>query len=912
MLGGQRISRRVPQGGGVKPMSHRSASLPPQDDPAGQRTARSDGRCTPGAPPAQGLYDPRFEHDACGLTFIVDLKGRRSRSIVARGITGLCNLQHRGALGAEHNSGDGAGILLQMPDRFLRAVVDFELPREGQYAAGIAFLPRDRAVADRVAREAERIAAQHGLRVLGWRDVPHDDIGIGASARATEPSFRMLFVAREGAEGLALDRYAYVARRAMEHGLGAVSASGGIYFPSLSSRTLIYKGMLTTPQLAWFFPDLHDERMESALVLLHSRFSTNTFPTWPLAHPFRFVAHNGEINTVQGNRNWMRSREAVMASPVIPGDLSTLFPICTPGGSDSATFDEVLELLHMGGYSLPHAMLMMIPEAWEHNAAMPPEVKAFYRYHASLMEPWDGPASMAFTDGTIIGAVLDRNGLRPSRYWITDDDLVVLASEVGVLDIPPERIVHKGRLRPGRMLLVDTAQGRIVDDAEIKRALAAEKPYQAWLDEHLVDLSTLRQKPHTVRAHSTVLQRQQVFGYTSEELRLILEPMARTGAEPIGSMGTDTPLAVLSSRPRLLFDYFAQMFAQVTNPPLDAIREELVTSMGSTVGPEENLLAPTPRACRQIHVPHPTLDNDALATLESIHEQLPDFKAVTVSCLYPVREGGAGLEAALDDICRQVSDAIAGGANIIILSDRHSTATLAPIPSLLFTGAVHHHLLREKTRTQIGLVVVAGDAREVHHMCLLIGYGVGAINPYLAFETIEDLIAEGMTTITDARAAIANYIKACDKGVLKVMSKMGISTVSSYTGAQIFEAVGLSRDVVDRYFTGTVSRIGGLGLDEIAQEVSLRHAEAYPDRPSARAYRALPDGGEYQWRREGEHHLFNPETVFKLQHATRTGRYDIFKEYTRLVDDQAAHLTTLRSLLRFKARGRRHACADPR
>ena len=894
-------------------MHHRqSPTRSSQDDPTDQRAARSDGRSmsAPAAaagsmalPAAQGLYDPRFEHDACGLTFLVDLAGRRSRDIVARGITGLCNLEHRGAKGADANSGDGAGLLLQVPDRFLRAVAGFDLPPAGQYAVGIAFLPRARDIADRVARAAEAIVAREGLRLLGWRDVPTDDTGVGASARATQPSFRMLFVTRDGLEGLALDRYAYVARRAMEHELGRVDAGGGIYFPSLSSRTLVYKGMLTTPQLASFFPDLHDERMESALVLLHSRFSTNTFPTWPLAHPFRFVAHNGEINTVQGNRNWMRSREALLSSPHLPGDITSLFPICTPGNSDSATFDEVLELLHLGGYSLPHAMLMMIPEAWEHHDAMPDDVRAFYRYHASLMEPWDGPASMAFTDGTVIGAVLDRNGLRPSRYWVTDEGLVVLASEVGVLDIAPERIVHKGRLRPGRMLLVDTAQGRIVDDAEIKRALAAEKPYQAWLDEHLVDLGSLTRKRHTTRAHSTVLQRQQVFGYTSEELRLIIEPMARTGAEPIGSMGTDTPLAVLSLRPRLLFDYFAQLFAQVTNPPLDAIREELVTSMGSTVGPEENLLAPTPRACRQIHLPHPTLDNDALATLEGIHEQLPDFRAVTIPCVYPVKEGGPALRAALDDVCRQVSVAIAGGANVIILSDRPSTATLAPIPSLLFTGAVHHHLLREKTRTQIGLVVVAGDAREVHHMCLLLGYGVAAINPYLAFETIEDMIAEGMTTMTDTGAAIANYIKACDKGVLKVMSKMGISTVSSYTGAQIFEAVGLSRKVVDAYFTGTVSRIGGIGLDEIAEDVARRHADAYPARPTSRAHRALADGGEYQWRREGEHHLFNPETVYTLQHATRTKRYDLFKAYTRAVDDQAAHPTTLRSLLRIKVAG---------
>jgi glutamate synthase (NADPH/NADH) large chain len=853
-----------------------------------------------GLPAAEGMYDPALEHDACGVNFIVHMKGVRSHEIVAHGIGALCNLQHRGALGSEVNTGDGSGLLIQMPDAFLREVVEFGLPREGQYAAGIAFLPGDPQRARDVALKIEKLAESEDLRVLGWRDVPTDDSMIGETAKAVEPSFRMLFLAGDGLAGESLDRRAYIVRKRVEHELGPLGAEGGAYFPSLSSRTMVYKGMLTTPQLSQFFPELTDERVESALALVHSRFSTNTFPSWPLAHPFRFVAHNGEINTVQGNRNWMRAREALLDSPLLPGDLERIFPICTPGASDSATFDEALELLHMGGYPLPHAVLMMIPEAWENHEAMSADKKAFYKYHASLMEPWDGPASIAFTDGTVMGAVLDRNGLRPSRFWVTDDDLVIMASEVGVLDVPAHKIVQKGRLQPGRMFLVDTSRGRIVGDDEIKAELAAAKPYRSWLADRLVELERLPKKQHQIVSHRSVVQRQQVFGYTTEELKILIEPMARVGIEPIGSMGTDTPVAVLSSRSRLLFDYFTQLFAQVTNPPLDAIREELVTALGKTIGPEGNLLDPDPSSCRQIHIPRPILNNDEFATLAGIDEQLPDFRAATIACLFPVAEGGDGLRRALADICRQTSAAIDDGANIIILSDRHSTEDLAPIPSLLFTAAVHHHLIRERTRTQVGLIVETGEAREVHHMCLLLGYGAGAINPYLAFETIEDLIAEDLTDMSDPVKAIANYIKACGKGVLKVMSKMGISTVASYTGAQIFEAIGLAQDLVDEHFTGTVSRLGGVGLDQLAEEVRLRHVHAYPDRPSERAHRTLAVGGEYQWRREGEYHLFNPETVYRLQHSTRTGRYDIFKQYSRMVDEQSSELATLRGLFRFK------------
>ncbi|MBK9178510.1 MAG: glutamate synthase large subunit [Acidimicrobiales bacterium] len=866
-------------------------------------------------PVPQGLYDPRFEHDACGVSFVVDLQGRRSHRLVELGIGALRNLEHRGAAGCEVNTGDGAGILIQVPDAFYRAVVPFELPPAGAYATGLVFLPVDVGQAGETCRQIEAIVADEGLRTLGWRDVPFDDSMIGSTAKAVEPRFRQVFVAGPPdapLAGLDLERRAFVVRKRVEHGVvvGAPGgeqptvANGGLppYFPSLSGRTIVYKGMLTTPQLRTFFPDLADDRTESALALVHSRFSTNTFPSWPLAHPYRFVAHNGEINTLQGNRNWMRAREALLATDLIPGDLERVFPIITPGASDSASFDECLELLHLGGRSLPHAVLMMIPEAWENHGSMPAEKKAFYQFHASLMEPWDGPASIAFTDGTVIGAVLDRNGLRPSRYWVTADDLVIMASEVGVVDVPPDRVVKKGRLQPGKMFLVDTEQGRIVDDEEIKAGLAAEHPYGEWLRRGLVRLDDLPEREHKIWGHESVMRRLQTFGYTHEELKIIVGPMAKNGYEPIGSMGNDTPIAVLSNRSRLLFDYFAQLFAQVTNPPLDAIREELVTSLFTTIGPEGNLLQPTPQSCRQISLHHPIIDNDELERLIDANDdgEYPEFQSVTLRGLYPVAGGGEALRAALEDLCRQASAAIADGASVIVLSDRDSDEELAPIPSLLFTGAIHHHLIREKTRTRVGLVVEAGDAREVHHMCLLLGYGAGAINPYLAFEAIEDLVLEGLLVDIDAEKAVRNYIKAANKGVLKVMSKMGISTVASYTGAQVFEAIGLGSEVVDRYFTGTVSRLGGVGLDVLAAEVARRHATAYPPRPTERAHRTLELGGEYQWRREGEYHLFNPETVFKLQHATRAKRYEVFKEYTSLVDQQAAHLATLRGLFRLR------------
>jgi glutamate synthase (NADPH/NADH) large chain len=838
------------------------------------------------------LYDGQHEHDACGVAFVADIHGRRSHSIVADALCALHNLDHRGASGAEINTGDGAGILVQVPDDFLREVVDVDLPPQGAYAVGLVFLPNDIDAATKATDAIERIVAEEDLRVLGWREVPVDPSSLGATALSVMPQFRQLFVAATHGEiGMALERRAFCARKRIEREVG-------IYLPSLSCRTTVYKGMLTTDQLPAFFPDLTDERFASAIALVHSRFSTNTFPSWPLAHPYRYVAHNGEINTVMGNRNWMRAREALLDSDVIPGDLRRVLPVITPGASDSASFDEVLELLHLGGRSLPHAVLMMIPEAYENNAEMDPARRAFYEFHSCVMEPWDGPACVAFTDGAVVGAVLDRNGLRPSRYWVTDEGRVVLASEVGVLDIAPERIIRKGRLQPGRMFLVDTVAGRIVDDDELKAELAADNPYQDWLHAGMLNLRALPDREHVVYPHESVVRRQQAFGYTEEELRILVAPMARAGAEAIGSMGTDTPVAMLSDRPRLLFDYFTQLFAQVTNPPLDAIREELVTSLATTIGPERNLLDPTPASCRQIIMPFPVLDNDELAKIIHINDDgdLPGFAARVVKGLYPVQAGGAGLHDAIERIRREVSEAIAGGVRLIVLSDRDSDAELAPIPSLLLTSAVHHHLIRERTRTQVGLIVESGDVREVHHVALLIGYGAAAVNPYLAMESVEDLVRHGLVD-GEPHEAVHRYIKALGKGVLKVMSKMGVSTVASYTGAQIFEALGLAQELVDDYFTGTTSRLGGVGLDVIADEVAIRHRHAYPRVPHK--HRTLWVGGEYQWRREGEVHLFNPQTVFKLQHATRSGRYDVFKEYTTAVDEQASRLMTLRGLFRF-------------
>ncbi|WP_084103934.1 glutamate synthase large subunit [Demequina sp. NBRC 110056] len=842
--------------------------------------------------PQTGLYNPAYEHDACGVAFVATLRGTPGRDIVDNGLTALKNLEHRGAVGAETETGDGAGILTQVPDKFLRSVVDFELPEAGTYAVGIAFLtPGSEAEEVRAFEEA---AAAESAWVLGWRDVPVNPEPLGPSARAAMPVFRQVFVVADNLSGIELDRRIYRVRKRAEK-------AGGPFFASLSSRTLTYKGMLTTYQLEQVFPDVTHELFESELALVHSRFSTNTFPSWPLAQPLRGIAHNGEINTVQGNRNWIIAREGTMSSELL-GDMSDLMPICTPSASDTASFDEVLELMHLAGRSLPHAVLMMMPEAWQNNDEMDPARRAFYEYHSTLMEAWDGPAALHFTDGTLIGATLDRNGLRPGRFWLTDDGLVIAGSEAGLLDIDPAKVVRKGRLQPGRMLLVDTKAGRIVEDEEIKSQLAAEHPYEEWVRDNAVRLADVPDREHVVHSRASVKRRQRAFGYTEEELKKLLAPMAREGVEPLGAMGSDTPIAVLSSRPRLLFDYFTQMFAQVTNPPLDSIREEIVTAIGGAIGPEPNLLEATPEHARKVLLEFPVIDNDELAKILHIDAdpRLRDvFSSRKIRGLYRVRDGHEGLERRLSDIFDEVDQAIKEGVSFIVLSDRDSNQDFAPIPSLLLTSAVHHHLVRNHTRTRASLIVEAGDVREVHHVALLIGYGCAAVNPYLAMETVEDMVQRGYLGDITAEKAVRNLIKALGKGVLKIMSKMGISTIASYRGAQVFEAIGLSRELVGRHFVGTPSQIDGVGIDVIAQEVALRHADAYPASGELPPHQRLKSGGEYQWRRDGEEHLFDPHTVFKLQHATRTRQYDVFREYTDRVDGQAKRLMTLRGLLEF-------------
>jgi glutamate synthase (NADPH) large chain len=868
-------------------------------------------------PAPQGLYDPTAERDACGVAMVADIMGRRSHQIVSDALTALANLEHRGAAGAEPTSGDGAGILLQLPDELLRADVGFPLPARAEsgasaYAAGIAFLPVDADERAKAIELVERIADEESLDVLGWRPVPvrADTAQVGPSARSVMPYFAMLFVAGrpnahgERPAGVDLDRSTFCLRKRAERATRA--ADCGVYFPSLSARTMVYKGMLTTGQLPTFFPDLTDERLVSAIAVVHSRFSTNTFPSWPLAHPYRYVAHNGEINTIRGNRNRMRAREALLESDLIPGDLARLYPICDADASDSASLDEVLELLHLGGRSLPHAVLMMIPEAWENHTTMDPKRRSFYQFHASMMEPWDGPACVTFTDGTLVGAVLDRNGLRPARWWRTDDGRVVLASESGVLDLPPESIVAKGRLQPGRMFLVDTKGGRIVDDDEVKSKLAGQLPYDEWLHAGLLQLADLPEREHVGQTHESVLRRQLTFGYTEEELRILLTPMAENGAEPIGSMGSDTPPAVLSKRSRLLYDYFKQNFAQVTNPPLDAIREEIVTSVARIMGPEQNLLEPGPASCRHIQLPYPVIDNDELAKLIHVNDDgdLPGFACTVLSGLYEVDGGGAALTSAIDQVRREASEAIAAGARILVLSDRDSDHRLAPIPSLLLVSAVHHHLVRTKERLRVALVVESGDAREVHHVALLLGYGAAAVNPYLAFETIEDLLAHGAIVGADPRSTVRQYVHALVKGVLKIMSKMGISTVGAYTAAQVFESFGLAQDLLDEYFTGTMSKLGGVRLDVLAEEVAVRHRRAYPDNPTDRVHQRLDVGGEYAYRREGELHLFSPESVFLLQHATKTGQESVYRKYTDEVHRLYREGGTLRGMFAFRTEGR--------
>ena len=862
---------------------------------------------------ANGLYDPANEHDACGVGFLCHMKGQASHEIVANAVTVLKNLLHRGACGCEDNTGDGAGILIQMPDKFLRrecAKLDIQLPEAGDYGAGLIFLPRDEQSRQRCMEIIESVVRAEGQVLLGWRDLPWDDSLLGPTARASEPVFRQLFIGRGDNvdKGDAFERKLYVIRKLAWKAIteSDIAEKQTYYVPSLSHRTLIYKGMLIGSQLEPMFPDLTDPDVESALALVHQRFSTNTFPSWPLAQPFRYIAHNGEINTLRGNMNWMRAREALCESELFGDDLQKVFPIISEGASDSAAFDNVLEFLHMAGRPLPLAVLMMIPEAWSGHEAMSPDRRAFYEYYGCLMEPWDGPASIAFTDGEMIGAVLDRNGLRPSRYYVTSDDLVIMASEVGVLDIPPENVVIKERLHPGRILLVDTNEGRIIGDDEVKQRYIDENPHAQWLQDNHLSIDDLPAPPKVHATNQdTLLVRQQAFGYTHEDIRLLMLPMARDGAEAIGSMGTDAALAVLSDRPRLLYDYFKQLFAQVTNPPLDGIREELVTQISVPIGPESNLLKASAQSCRNIKVNSPIIDNQDLEKIA--HIDTLGHRAATVSTIYPVSDGEEGLKAALTCVCNEVDRLIDEGNTFVILSDRAIDHDHAGIPALLACSAVHHHLIRNGKRMRVGLVIETGEAREVHHFCTLLGYGANAINPYLAFESLQQMLDDEILPSTSASPeenfanAVKNFIKGANKGIIKVMSKLGISSVQSYRGAQIFEALGLDTAFIEHYFTRTASRIGGIGLATIEKEVSLRHHAAFPDRPVKQP--DLDWGGEYQWRRDGEYHLFNPETVFKLQHATRSGQYDIFKEYTNLVDDQSRRRATLRGLFKLKSVG---------
>ncbi|MBM3540008.1 MAG: glutamate synthase subunit alpha, partial [Alphaproteobacteria bacterium] len=848
-------------------------------------------------PPKQGLYDPANEHDSCGIGFVAHIKGRKSHDIIRRGLNILVNLDHRGAVGADPLVGDGAGILIQMPDALMReeaSRLGVTLPAIGSYAVGMFFMPRNesaRAVAKAI---VERFVAAEGQTVLGWREVPVDRTGIGTAVLAREPYITQLFVARGPAcvDTDAFERKLFVARKQIENAVRDLvvrKQPAGIeqfYIPSLSSRTIVYKGLLLAHQVGSFYADLRDERLVSALALVHQRFSTNTFPSWRLAHPYRMICHNGEINTVRGNQNWMAARRHSIASDLFGDDMRKLWPLILPGQSDTACFDNSLELLVQGGYPLAHAMMMMIPEAWAGNPLMGEKRRAFYEYHAALMEPWDGPAAIAFTDGRQIGATLDRNGLRPARYIVTDDDLVVLSSEVGVSDVPDERIVKKWRLQPGKMLLIDLEAGKIVDDSELRAQIAGARPYQEWLSKTQIVLEDLPPAGDTALPDpQTLLDRQQAFGYTQEDLNMILEPMAGAGEEAIGSMGTDTPPAVLSRRPTLLYKYFKQNFAQVTNPPIDSIREELVMSLVSLIGPRPNLLGHgAGTQLMRLEVRQPILTNKDLEKIRGINKLAGDaFRTVTLDVTYPASEGPAGMEPALDTLCSKAIEAVKAGYNILILSDRAVSAERAGVPALLATSAVHHHLIREGLRTEAGLVVETGEAREVHHFCVLAGYGAEAVNPYVAFETLEAMRQERGWKY-DANKVRQNYIKAVGKGMLKVMAKMGISTYQSYCGAQIFDAVGLSTPFIERYFTGTATTVEGAGLTEIAAETLQRHALAFGDSP---VYRALLDvGGEYGLRLRGEEHMWTPDVIANLQHAVRGDAKEKYKAYAALVNGQ--------------------------
>ena len=889
------------------------------------------------APPS--LYEPSFEHDACGFGFVCDIAGRPSHEIVRDALTVLVNLEHRGASGSEKETGDGAGLLLQVPSGFLAAVAaeqGIALPAGGGFGVGMVFLPRDETSRAACVEKVEAALAGEGLALLGWRDVPTDPVGLGETARASQPIIRQVFVARppelergagravanagagdaasaavtdaaapaaDADADVAFDRRLFVARRLMEKAVArtALPGRGEFYIPSLSCRTIVYKGMLNSSQLLTFYPDLADPRLASAIAMVHSRFSTNTFPSWARAHPYRYISHNGEINTLRGNVNWIHARQSMFRSSLFGDDLTKVLPVVDAEGSDSAILDNVLELLHLSGRSLAHGMTMLVPEPWSRDPSMTPERRAFYEYQACLMEPWDGPASIAFTDGVRVGATLDRNGLRPARWCVTRDGRVVMASETGVLDIPPGDVVAKGRLAPGRMFLVDTSEGRIVADDELKDALAAAQPYGEWTRAWLTHIEDLPHPTGVIEPeHETVLRRQEVFGYTAEDVRLIIDSMASTATDPVGSMGNDAPIAVLSEQPQLLTSYFTQLFAQVTNPPVDAIREEIIMATETAIGPEDNLLEPGPRAALQLALPSPILSNVELEKIRALDggPGSRGFRSITLPILFRVDEDGPGLRRAIEDVRERASEAIAEGHNLIILSDRGHDERDAPIPALLAASAVHHHLVRAGTRTRVGLVVESGEPREAHHFCALIGFGASAVNPYLAFETIDDQVRLDMIAGPTA-AAEARYRKAVVKGVIKAISRMGISTVQSYHGAQVFEAIGLDRDFVDEYFTGTPTRIGGIGIEGVSREVRLRQERAYPPgRPIV--HRQLGTGGQYQWRADGERHLFDPLTIHTLQRAVRTGDYATFTDYSSLVDDQSQKLATLRGLMELK------------
>ena len=855
----------------------------------------------PGLPPKQGLYDPRYEKDGCGIGFVVNIKGQKSHSIVEKGLQVLENLYHRGAQGCDPCTGDGAGILMQVPHEFLKraaADVHVRLPNAGEYGVGMVFLPRESASRRQCEQLFERVISEEGARLLGWRDVPVKSEAIGEQARRTEPVIRQVFIARDILNDAQFERKLYVIRKRVEQAIrdSAIEGREHCYVPSLSGNTIIYKGLLLPHQMTAYYQDLKDSSIASALALIHSRFSTNTFPTWPLAHPYRYICHNGEINTLKGNVNWMRARQGRLQSELFGDDIPKLFPIVFPDQSDSACLDNALEFLVLGGRSLPHAMMMLIPEPWVGNPHMDLDRRGFYEYHAAVMEPWDGPAAVCFTDGKLIGATLDRNGLRPCRYQVTTDDTVVLASEAGVLPEEPKKIRQKGRLQPGLMFLVDTVQGRIIDDEDIKADIVGRKPYRGWVNQYKVSLDELPDPLNVTQPdHETIRQRQQAFGFTVEELKMVITPMVVTGEEPVSSMGTDTPLAVLSDRPQLLFKYFKQLFAQVTNPPIDPIREQLVMSLVTSIGPKPNVMVEIPEACRRIRVQQPILTNADLEKVREIED--PHFRSQTLTMLFRVADGPDGLGAAVEAMCREASQAIKDGYKFLILSDRGVSEEWAPIPSLLGISAVHHHLVRECTRTEVGLILETGEPRDVHQFACLIGYGAGTINPYLAFETLVDMERDGyLPEGVDAATAETKFIKAIDKGLLKIFSKMGISTVQSYCGAQIFEALGLNHELVDRYFTGTASRVEGIGIREMGEEVLRRHAQAY----LPLAVRQLDFGGEIHYRIQGERHNWNPETIYKLQHATRSNDAKSFNEFSDLVNDESRCRSNLRGLLAFK------------